>query len=114
MDRLTVEQIENIAKGNTPICYLVNGGDTITITSTMLCAQLADTMRLLEVRDSEVDYLDDEIKRLEIENERLCEALKAVDEAYCGVGDFEGTGENMTSVIVQAREALSNKDSDNA
>ena len=34
-------------------------------------------------------------------------ALKAVDAAYCGVGDLEGTGENMASVIVQVQEALS-------
>lgn len=34
------------------------------------------------------------------------EALDNTSNAYCGVGDFEGTGENMTSVIMQVRKAL--------
>lgn len=36
----------------------------------------------------------------------LVSALQAVDAAYCGVGDTQGTGENMASVIVEVRQAL--------
>lgn len=42
--------------------------------------------------------------------EQLREALEATDKAYCGVGDFEGTGENMATVIVSVRQAFKASD----
>ena len=77
-----------------------------TVNSNELDTQVHE---ILNARD-EVRQLRRQLFKAQQQAEQLSAILLRVQQAYCGVGDFEGTGSNMVAVMPEVDAVLGNRE----
>ena len=92
------------SKGEIYADGFIGDGYTYIQTEDVLIARMSGTSKTLKSQKANAERI---VKAWNSYDEMLC-VLKEVKSAYCGVGDFDGTGENITAIIHKVDAAIKN------